>query len=252
MTMGRPIVMRSFTDPGNPCVANGSTLLRVLEDGGAVRCCDIDRLRPGDLVRASAADPTATARVTCIVRTRVFDWLTLSVSTAATAAAARHAPPLHITPWHPVVEPASGAWAFPAELPMTFARKRTYVRFLYSIMTAEGRGVLVNGHECITLGHTVTDDPVATHPYLGGRGGEAERGRVYDDLRRLPQWARGEVVRMRAGWLVRDPTSGLIDGMRTDHADHHADHHADLGELAEATAEATAEAEAEAWRPCRL
>jgi Mg-chelatase subunit ChlD len=245
MTMGPPITMRSFSQPNNPCVAEGSTLVRVLEakgagvGGGHVRC-GVERLRPGDLVRASAADPTATARVACVVRTRVVDWLTLAVAVAAHDA---H-PPLRITPWHPVVDHASGAWAFPAELPATFAQQRVYVRFLYSIVTEEGRGVLVDGHECITLGHAVAGDRVAAHPYLGGRGGEAGRGRVYDDLRRLPQWARGE-VRMRAGWLVRDPASRLIDGMRADHVDHVDDDNDNLG-VGDA-----AEAGAAGW-PCRL
>ena len=62
--------------------------------------------------------------------------------------------------------------------------------------------MIVNGMECITLGHGFTGD-VVSHEYLG-------TGKVIEDLKACNSWESGLVS---VGEFVRDPVSQRITKM---------------------------------------
>jgi len=63
--------------------------------------------------------------------------------------------------------------------------------------------MLINGVECVTLGHNFQED-VVSHPYFGSQ-------KVIRDLQKMRGWSNG-VVRFTSGCVVRDPTTLLICG----------------------------------------
>jgi len=108
---------------------------------------------------------------------------------------------LRLTPYHPVL--IDGAWRFPAELGPVAARECEAV---FSFAIAGGAvGILVEGVACATWGHGLAGGAVA-HPYFGSRA-------AVDDLARMPGYAAGHVD-LNPGQVVRDPSSGLVCGLR--------------------------------------
>lgn len=218
MQMQPPVNMRSFSSRDNPCFDEHALLER--EDGSSV---NIQELRKGDRVRVYPHDPKTITTIECMVETRCSQMLEMAIGTTPQCN-------LRITPWHPIQDTPHGSWIFPAQHP-AFTMRETFVDTLFSIVTTNGRPILVNDCVCVSMGHTIANDPVATHPYLGGSGGHhgglnTHRGGIYDDLQGLPGWKDGRIV-MRAGWLRRDPTTHLISGIRTSHAVTHVTHAAE-------------------------
>ena len=67
--------------------------------------------------------------------------------------------PIEITPWHPIKK--SGRWVFPADVYSNEMISGT----VYNFVTKHGT-ILVNGIECVTLGHEIKEG-VAKHEYWG-------------------------------------------------------------------------------------
>jgi hypothetical protein len=126
-----------------------------------------------------------------------------------------------ITAWHPLRRRVVGGvgdgggggsddWHFPASLAPL--QRRTCAE-VYNLVLDSKHIVLINGFECVTLGHGFKDaptsaavaaaEPVLTHTYYGTQ-------RVVDDLRRLPGWAAGKVTVTGA---LRDAATGLVVGL---------------------------------------
>ena len=92
---------------------------------------------------------------------------------------------LEITEWHPIREASSGRWRFPNMLGTQVVKATPYV---YNFVLAPGHPtVVVDGVPCAALGHGITDDPVASHPYWGTDA-------VIADLMSKPGWEEGRVV----------------------------------------------------------
>jgi hypothetical protein len=104
---------------------------------------------------------------------------------------------LRITPYHPVF--VDGRWQFPIDVIESSSIEDA--EFVYSFVVRGGVDVIVNGVPCITLGHGIQNDPVATHAFLGTNA-------VIENLERL---AVNGLVQLRPGSVVRDET-GLISG----------------------------------------
>ena len=107
---------------------------------------------------------------------------------------------LAITPYHPVR--VGGRWAFPKDLgvPAEVAADAVYTYVLES-----GHTVLIDGVECVTLGHGFNDD-VVRHPFFGSQ-------QVVDDLRAFPGWAAG-IVTLQQGSFRRSTATGMIAAIR--------------------------------------
>lgn len=130
---------------------------------------------------------------------------------------------LVITAWHPVRDPASGAWRFPADLAAEALAER-YVgstldeavqavlqpeQEVYNLVLEAGHVVEVDGVACVTLGHGFQED-VVRHPFFGTQA-------VVRELQALPGWRLGWVhlghMGAAAGATATaklDPQTGLV------------------------------------------
>ena len=59
--------------------------------------------------------------------------------------------------------------------------------YVYSFVVENSHTVYIEGWECITLGHNIQNDPVASHPFWGTQ-------QVIKCLKQKPGWKTGEVV----------------------------------------------------------
>jgi len=70
--------------------------------------------------------------------------------------------------------------------------------------------MIINGVQCVTLGHRLQSDAVVTHPYFGS-------DRVLNDLAQIKGYASGLVqlgsVSNAKGVLIRDPLTCLVTGL---------------------------------------
>ena len=93
---------------------------------------------------------------------------------------------LIITPWHPVKH--EGVWQFPAEILLKDPSAGEYIEYdeeIYNIALDGADYAEINGTTVITLGHQITENPVAAHPYFGSQ-------RILDDLDEfdMDEWGR--------------------------------------------------------------
>ncbi|CAG9467059.1 unnamed protein product [Pedinophyceae sp. YPF-701] len=171
--------MAVFNSSSNPCWA-GDCLVAVR--GGVKRA---DALRRGDVLASGA-------RVACVVRTELLSPPRL----------VRLGDGLRITEWHPVVDPSSGRWAFPAEIGE--AQEDASCSAVYSVLLDGAGEVVVGGVTCAALAHGAAECPVRAHAFFGTQ-------RVRRALEQLPGWPQGSVA-LRG--TVRDPETGLVDGLQ--------------------------------------
>ena len=108
-----------------------------------------------------------------------------------------------ITPWHPII--FNGKWIFPQSLvEQGLAQEIDYKEDVYNIALESNHQILVDGFLCITLGHGITNDPVATHPYFG-------TSKVIDDLNKM-KITNGKIYLNKSN-IKRDETTKLICGI---------------------------------------
>jgi hypothetical protein len=77
---------------------------------------------------------------------------------------------------------------------------------VYSFVLEDNHVMIINGVECVTMGHGFKGSEVIEHPFFGTE-------KVLEELRRMEGWQRG-LVELQAGCLVRDPSSGLVVSLR--------------------------------------
>ena len=162
----------------------------------------LSSLRQGDLVTTGPSTPPS--EIVCVVRTKINN----------EAPSLVHLPGgLSVTPTHPLrVAPGEGEWVFPRDI--SPPRETPGVPYIYSFVLGgrgeEGRGagMVIEGVECIGLGHGVEGDNVASHPYFGTE-------RVVEQLEGLRGWRRGEVT-LGEGAFVRSEETGMLDGLRAE------------------------------------
>jgi len=182
--------MARYHDRHAPCFHADSAV--ELADGSQVPIRD---LALGDRV-ATAGGGAATVR--CVVRTACptgsLDLVTLPGG-------------LRVTPWHPVRKPGEAAWRFPANDPGGVTRS-TVCEAVFSVLLDGGHAILVDGYEGIGLGHGITDDPIAAHPFFG------REDEVRASLRAMEGWRTGVVELDPSHPVERDETTGLVSGLR--------------------------------------
>lgn len=85
---------------------------------------------------------------------------------------------LVITPYHPII--FEDKWVFPQTLvERGYAQEITYCEDVYNLVLESMHQVIVSGSQCITLGHGIENDPVASHEYFGTE-------QVIHDIEKLP------------------------------------------------------------------
>lgn len=177
-----PINMAAYNQAGNPCFA-GDCMVAM---AGGMPDKAVESIRQGDKVLSSGQH----AVVECVVKT---------ICRAGTAELVELGHGLRVTPWHPVKD--GGRWVFPAKLGQIQSQLCNAV---YSFVLEGGHSMSIGGVECITLGHGIQNDPVASHQFFGTET-------VRDQLSLMPGWDKG-FVEFESGCLIRDPESGLVCG----------------------------------------
>lgn len=229
----RAIDMSMYNNVSSGCVHEDSLVM--LHDGSVKVAREVRR---GDLVRryvseSSSKSATALGRVECVVKTSCAKGVASLVPLSSG---------LRITAWHPVRRPvadinsttsaggdAEMAWMFPAQCPE--ARLQSFAcDYVYTFVVAPADGndganqnidngtpaesyvesLVIDGTECITLGHGLRGDAVASHSFLGTHA-------VIDALRACRGWERGE-VNLRPDDFKRDADTGLVYTIKQDSA----------------------------------
>jgi hypothetical protein len=176
----RPVSMASYNNASNPCFAGESLVLMANRDYKQVKS-----IVAGDQVYCQGGKPS---RVACVVKTQCGN---------GKACLAAFEGGLLVTPYHPVK--MGGQWHFPCDLVQVLEYPCEYV---YSFVLEDNHSMMINGIECITLGHKLEENEVVKHAYFGTDW-------VIQDLKRLPGWAYG-LVELGPNAVVRNEKSGRI------------------------------------------
>jgi hypothetical protein len=104
---------------------------------------------------------------------------------------------LIITPWHPVLY--KGQWQYPIHL----LKNNQFIELdtVFNLVLDKHHIIHVEGYDCITLAHNLTD-PVVAHPYFGTDA-------ILKDLEVQTGWDTG-IPTFQNLIAKRDPDSGLI------------------------------------------
>jgi len=188
--------MGRYHDSSRPCFHAGSAV--GLADGTQVLIRD---LQSGDRVATTGG---GAARVRCIVRT---------ICPLGTADLVTLPGGLRVTPWHPVRVAGEAAWRFPARDVRGAVRSHTApCEAVYSVLLDSDHTLLIDGYECVGLGHGIPNDPVASHPFFG------EEEAVLASLQAMKGWPEGLVDLDPHHPVECDAASGLVSGLRAGHA----------------------------------
>ena len=103
---------------------------------------------------------------------------------------------LSITPYHPIK--INGEWKFPVTVAPPV--KQFVPEYFNFVLEENSPSMIVNGVECIGLGHGLTDNEVVAHDYLG-------TAKVIEDLKTMQGWQQGIV---EVGNFSRDPITQRI------------------------------------------
>jgi len=144
----------------------------------------VHSLARGDVVHT----PNGTAVVECVVVSKCVN------NTAFFVAFPNG---LQITPYHPVR--VNGVWQPPQKVHHVY---EVPCREVFNLVLKSQHVVIVNGVECVTLGHGF-DDPGVQHSYLGTQ-------KIVNDLKQCVGWSTGRVYVER---MVRDETRNTISGL---------------------------------------
>eukprot|EP00961_Rhodomonas_salina_P144845 1949971-Rhodomonas_salina.2 len=129
-----------------------STLV-LLEGGVARACCDIWK---GDRVQCDFATPPRTATVVCVTRLKC----------SGIARCCQIARNLILTAWHPVYAIEGTSWMFTKHTGAPCEDFICTALFNY-VLSEGGNSICAEGMRCITMGHNITNDPIAAHDFFG-------------------------------------------------------------------------------------
>lgn len=110
---------------------------------------------------------------------------------------------IQITPWHPIKMNDYG-WCFPIDLESYPIRFQHFNR-IYNVVVLDGNSIIINGIECITLGHNILNDDVASHEFFG-------TDMVIDELSNRDGWNDGKVI--ISGEVHRDNRTNIVIGFK--------------------------------------
>jgi Mg-chelatase subunit ChlD len=205
MAAAAPVSMSMFNDRYGGCIHGKCKAL--LADGQSTR--EVELLKPGDQLYGNVV-------IECILRSAAGGGNNMQMNFIQLAEEG-----LIITPWHPVR--VDGRWIFPKNL-QSARMVSLSCDYVYSfllryasnsgnddedvVVRSKGRpaSMVVNGIDCISLGHGIVDDPVASHDFFGSE-------KIIDNLRELEGWSSGIVT--YAGEFRRDPSTGRVNGFLT-------------------------------------
>ncbi|CAF0863175.1 unnamed protein product [Didymodactylos carnosus] len=175
-----PVPMAAYMNYSAGCFHGNC--IATLKDG---QTKPINKIQRGDILNGGA-------RVVCVVET-LCDGGTIGMIKFDQSG-------LLITPWHPVR--INGKWSFPDDIGKKIEVK---CKSVFNLILDSGHIALINGIECVTLGHGFKEEVVA-HEYYGTT-------KVLDDLREFDDFDEGHVM-IKRQYIKRDPKTGLVHGMQ--------------------------------------
>jgi len=177
-----PVNMRTYHNVDNGCFDGMCSVLLADESRKLVK-----NIRKGDYV----ATPNGPTKVLCVIKFPCKNQTTDLVELEGG---------LKLTPYHPIR--VEGQWRFPCELAIATPK---FCPAVFTFVLENFHILLIDGVECVTLGHDFTDD-VVKHPYFGSQ-------RIIEDLKKMSGWSSGLVT--VDGQFVRDPKTDMISGFRS-------------------------------------
>lgn len=176
----------NITDTNSGGCFDGQSLLRMFD--GTWK--PMSQLLPGDCVATSS---NSSATVTCVVKYKMMLPVTQLVELNG----------MRITPYHPIRLQDGAQWVFPCDIKAPVAVFGC--DYVYNLVLQSGHTIVVNGIECVTLGHGFESDSIVQHAYFGTQ-------RVIDDLKAMPGWSQGYVT-LEQFDMHRDSNTMLVASM---------------------------------------
>ena len=195
-----PSTATYYAGSGGGCFGAGSEVLVRDSTTGQFSRTKVASVRPGDVLAASGK---STARVRCVVRIALDAELDPLL---------HFSEGLQITPKHPV-RVAGGQWCRPKDLPGAQRMKPENLftskggcaekYHVYNFLLDRTHVITVNGMECVTWGHGLTNQGV-DHPYFSNMAA------IERDLSAMQGWSSGVVS---VGGCCRDLVTHRIVGL---------------------------------------
>lgn len=179
--------MSQLNNQSNPCF-HGDCMVQVDEGSYTI----LDQLQKGDKVMTPSGKY---ARIVCVIKT-VHEGATVPMVVIPGLIPDVGNLPLIITPYHPIR--IDGQWKFPTDVAQT---KDMLVNEVYNFILDSEHIMIVNGIECVTLGHDFKE-PVVQHDYFGS-------DLILKDVEKMVGWEEG-LIKLKTGCIVRDDQNHLV------------------------------------------
>ena len=181
--------MRSYSQPLGACFSGDCKIKSIISDSnGKHNMSDVFlfELKKGDLVQTS----NNFKEIECIVKTKCLNNKIEMVCLDEK---------LKVTKWHPVRDKSTGKWEFPINLAKNVSKEYNE-EFIYSFLVKDSSDMIIEGFTCITLGHGIKNDPVASHNFWGEN--------VIESLKHKDGWDQGCV---KVYGTLRDRNFEVVD-----------------------------------------
>ena len=167
-TVARPINLAAYNNAGGGCFDSNCVI--TMADGTKK---SLKNLEKNDFIRSvDKNNNIVNARVVCVVEIKIKMGIREMVNLEGG---------LSITPWHPIKY--ENKWTFPANIKTPIMKS---CKSVITLVLDDYHVGVINGHQCIMLGHGFTED-VISHPYYGTQ-------KVIDDLKENCGYKFGRVV----------------------------------------------------------
>jgi len=109
---------------------------------------------------------------------------------------------LIITPYHPIKN--NNVWTFPCSISPI---KDIVCDAVYDFVLDHGHIMIINGIECVTLGHNINDNEIIKHPYFGTNA-------VINDLQKITGYKSGYISVNPTDLIMKRDNTGIVCGMK--------------------------------------
>jgi len=189
--------MSMYNDPRGACIAGEC---KVLLASGQTKL--VQDIKKGDIVM-SIAGPTA---VESVVKT-----LCMKNGKQGIADLVAFPGGLRITPYHPVQ--VNNEWQFPIDLHAV--QVSATCDAVFNFVLNQGHIMIIEGEQCVTLGHGFNQSSVISHPYFGTQ-------RIIEDLQKMNGWENGLIelnpANFKDGNCMKRDKNGLVCGFAINNA----------------------------------
>lgn len=176
----QPVDMSRYHDRNDGGCFSGDSVVSLV-DGSM---CFVQNLNSSCVVEAQDAFGNSIpggARVLCVIEARDL---------AVDITYINHG--LRITPNHPIRHEENEQWIHPRQV----SSSTSVADVVFNVVLDTGAAAFrVGNRVCVSLGHMILNDPVASHKYLGTDA-------VMQDLRKCRGWESGHII-MSGAWLSR-------------------------------------------------